>query len=47
MTEMNEEVMDDLPSPDVLQQEIMDHHEVALPAFRDVAAGLPRGVIRD
>ncbi len=33
--------LDDLPAPDVLQQEIIDHLEAALAAFRDVAAGLP------
>jgi type I restriction enzyme M protein len=33
--------LDDLPPPDVLQQEIIDHLEAALSAFRDVAAGLP------
>jgi len=33
--------MDDLPPPDVLQQEIIDHLEAALAAFRDVAAALP------
>jgi type I restriction enzyme M protein len=33
--------IDDLPTPDVLQQEIIDHLEAALAAFRDVAAGLP------
>lgn len=32
----------DLPPPDVLQQEIIDHLEAALTAFRDVAAALPR-----
>ena len=32
----------DLPPPDVLQQEIIDHLEGALAAFRDVAAALPR-----
>lgn len=31
----------DLPPPDVLQQEIIEHLEAALAAFRDVAAGLP------
>ncbi|WP_374639043.1 N-6 DNA methylase [Hydrogenophaga sp.] len=31
----------DLPPPDVLQQEIIDHLEAALTAFRDVAAALP------
>lgn len=34
--------LDDLPPPDVLQQEIIDHLEAALMAFRDVAAALPR-----
>lgn len=33
--------LDDLPPPDVLQQEIIDHLESALMAFRDVAVGLP------
>jgi type I restriction enzyme M protein len=32
--------LDDLPLPDILQQEIIDHLEAALNAFRDVAAGL-------
>lgn len=36
--------LDDLPPPDVLQQEIIEHLEAALAAFRDVAAGLPRSV---
>jgi type I restriction enzyme M protein len=35
--------LDDLPPPEVLQQEIIDHLEAALAAFRDVAAGLPAG----
>ena len=34
--------LDDLPPPDVLQQEIIDHLEAALAAFRDVAVGLNR-----
>lgn len=34
--------LDDLPPPDVLQQEIIEHLEAALAAFRDVAAALPR-----
>ena len=34
--------LDDLPAPDVLQQEIIKHLEAALLAFRDVAAGLPK-----
>ena len=33
--------VDDLPAPDVLQQEIIEHLEAALLAFRDVAASLP------
>ena len=32
--------LDDLPPPEVLQQEIIDHLEAALASFRDVAAGL-------
>ena len=36
--------LDDLPPPAVLQQEIVDHLEAALAAFRDVAAALPREV---
>ena len=35
--------LDDLPSPAVLQQEIIEHLEAALLAFRDVAAALPVG----
>ena len=35
--------LDDLPSPAVLQQEIIEHLEAALAAFRDVAAALPMG----
>lgn len=34
--------LDDLPPPDVLQQEIIDHLEAALASFRDVAAALPK-----
>ncbi len=34
--------LDNLPPPDVLQQEIIEHLEAALAAFRDVAASLPR-----
>jgi len=33
--------LDNLPPPDILQQEIIDHLEAALSAFKDVAAGLP------
>ena len=36
------ENLDDLPPPEVLQQEIIEHLEAALAAFRDVAAGLSR-----
>ena len=32
--------LDDLPPPDVLQQEIIDHLEAVLASFRDVATGL-------
>jgi type I restriction enzyme M protein len=34
--------LDDLPLPEVLAQEIIDHLEAALASFRDVAAGLVR-----
>ena len=34
--------LDDLPPPEVLQQEIIDHLEAALASFRDVAIGLQR-----
>ena len=34
------ENLDDLPPPEVLQQEIIDYLEAALASFRDVAAGL-------
>lgn len=33
--------LDNLPAPDILQQEIIDHLEAALTAFKDVASGLP------
>lgn len=33
--------LDDLPPPDVLQHEIVEHLEAALASFRDVAYGLP------
>jgi type I restriction enzyme M protein len=36
--------LDDLPPPDVLQQEIIEHLEAALAAFRDVAASLPKSL---
>jgi type I restriction enzyme M protein len=35
--------LDDLPPPEVLQQEIIEHLEAVLAAFRDVAVGLKRG----
>ena len=41
------EKLDDLPPPDILQQEIIDHLEAALMAFRDVAVGLPRSAVRE
>ncbi len=34
--------LDDLPPPDVLQQEIIEHLEAALASFRDLAVGLQR-----
>ena len=34
--------LENLPPPDVLAQEIIDHLEAALTSFRDVAASLPR-----
>ncbi|MBK8507388.1 MAG: class I SAM-dependent DNA methyltransferase [Candidatus Competibacter sp.] len=34
------ETLDDLPPPDVLQQEIIEHLEAALASFRDVAVAL-------
>lgn len=34
--------LDELPAPDVLQQEIIEHLEAALASFRDVTAGLQR-----
>jgi type I restriction enzyme M protein len=34
--------LDSLPPPDVLQQEIIEHLEAALAAFREVAAALPQ-----
>ena len=35
--------LDDLPTPDVLQLEIIEHLEAALANFRDVATALPKG----
>ncbi len=35
--------LDDLPPPEALQQEIIEHLEAALQAFRDVASGLGQG----
>ena len=37
--------LDDLPSPDILQQEIIEHLEAALLAFRDVASSLPKSAV--
>ena len=37
--------LDNLPDPDVLAQEIIDHLDAALNAFRDVADGLPRSSV--
>jgi type I restriction enzyme M protein len=34
--------LDDLPAPDMLAQEIVEHLEAALASFRAVAAALPR-----
>lgn len=39
--------LDDLPPPDVLAQEIIEHLESALASFRDVAAALPRSATRE
>lgn len=38
--------VDDLPPPDVLQRQIIEHLESALKAFRDVAEGLPQRAMR-
>jgi len=34
--------LDDLPAPDMLAQEIVEHLEAALASFRAVSAALPR-----
>lgn len=39
--------LDGLPPPDVLQQEIIDHLEAALLAFREVSLSLPRSEVID
>ena len=39
--------LENLPPPDVLQQEIIEHLEAALAAFREVAAALPRSRAND
>jgi len=39
------ERLDELPPPEVLQQEIIEHLEAALAAFRDVAAALPQSTV--
>lgn len=36
--------LDDLPPPNILQQEVIDHLEAALLAFRDVAAGVSKSI---
>lgn len=38
--------LDDLPPPDVLALEIVEHLEAALASFRDVAAGLPKSAAK-
>jgi type I restriction enzyme M protein len=35
-------ILDDLPAPNVLAQEIVEHLEAAPASFREVAAALPR-----
>lgn len=35
------DTLDDLPPPEVLQQEIIEHLEAALAAFRNAVQGLP------
>lgn len=42
LKDANLDSLDDLPTPDVLQQEIIEHLEAALAAFRDVASALPK-----
>ncbi|MGE4531390.1 MAG: hypothetical protein AB7C98_08710 [Acidithiobacillus sp.] len=37
---LKDDSLDNLPPPEVLQQEIIEHLEAALAAFREVAAGL-------
>lgn len=37
--------LDDLPAPDVLALEIIEHLEAALASFRDVASALPRSAL--
>ena len=39
--------LDNIPPPDVLQQEIIDHLEAALIVFREVSLGLPRSEVID
>ncbi len=40
------ERLDDLPAPEVLQQEIIEHLEAALASFREMAEGLRREDVR-
>ncbi len=42
---LKDDNLDNLPAPDILQQEIIDHLEAALAAFKDVAAGLPETIV--
>jgi len=42
---LKDDNLDNLPAPDILQQEIIDHLEAALAAFKDVAAGLPETTV--
>ena len=41
------DTLDDMPPPEVLQQEIIDHLEAALLAFREVAASLPKSALEN
>lgn len=37
---LKDDNLDDLPPPEILQQEIIEHLAAALASFRDVAVGL-------
>jgi type I restriction enzyme M protein len=41
------DLLHELPPPQVLQQEIIEHLEAALAAFKDVALALPRGCMEE